>query len=193
MPLPSEFWFERRYSTPRCRFERLDSLKRRRPQAGRRLEQLPVFHAIGCPGNGLQPFRLDGFAIDDAAPEGAVLDPLQRVADLLQHRRLQLSFGKGFALPFVCNAVVSAITRRIGDLLPRLRPLVRSTSRKTRFEVEQSLLAMSSIHDALPTGATTVTPRLAAKRPVPSHGPATCWRSRIRCRTRCTPRRDRRR
>src|SRR6266850_2190837 len=150
MPLPSEFWFERRHSTPRCRFERFDSLKRRGPQSGRRLDQLLVFHAIGCPGNGLEPFRLDGFAIDDAAPEGAILDPLQRVADLSQHRRLELSFGKVFALPFVGNAVVSAITRRIGDLLPRRRPLVRRTSRKTRFEVEQSLLAMSSIHDALP-------------------------------------------
>src|SRR5258705_1689169 len=107
MPLPSEFWFERRYSTPRCRFERLDSLKRRRPQAGRRLEQLLVFHAIGCPGNGLEPFRLDGFAIDDATPKGAILDPLQRIADLLQHRRLELSLGKVLALTLVGHAVVA--------------------------------------------------------------------------------------
>jgi len=85
---------------------------------------------------------VDRFAIDDTKPEGVDLDTVQRLADLVQHRRVELGFRKVLALAFVHNAVVSRITRRIDDLLTRLFALARRTSRQPRFEVEQSLLVL---------------------------------------------------
>jgi hypothetical protein len=38
---------------------------------------------------------VDRFAIDDTKPEGVDLDTVQRLADLVQHRRVELGFRKG--------------------------------------------------------------------------------------------------
>jgi hypothetical protein len=86
-------WFARRFHDPNLRGHRTcqelvtsgshASLKGRRPR-GRRLKLALVFHAVGRPGNGFEPLWLDGFAIDDATSERAILDSLQRLVDLLQ-------------------------------------------------------------------------------------------------------------
>jgi hypothetical protein len=72
--------------------------------------------------------------------------PLERIADLTQYPCAELGFGKVLALPIVGHAVVGGIARSSDDLLAHLLPLVRNPGRKVRFEIEQSLLVLLSVH-----------------------------------------------
>src|SRR5262249_14688347 len=114
-----------------------------------------VFQAIRRPRNGLEPFGFDRLAVDDAAPECSVLDPLQGVADLFQGRRIELGNGKVHALVLVGDAVVRRIAGRIKDLLPSLLPLVRNMTRETLLKVEQSLLVLLNSHRCSSSGRVT--------------------------------------
>jgi len=104
------------------------------------------------PRNGLEPFGFDRLTVDDATPECSVLDPLQRVADLFQGRRIELGNGKVHTLVLVGDAVVRRIARRIKDLLPSLLPLVRNMTRETLLKVEQSLFVLLNSHGCSSSG-----------------------------------------
>jgi hypothetical protein len=68
-----------------------------------------MFEAVWSPGLGLEPFFLDGAAVDHAFTKRAVIDSPQSVLDLLQKNRLGIGSRELFALQFVADRGIARI------------------------------------------------------------------------------------
>src|SRR5262245_61679446 len=105
-----------------------------------------MLQAIRRPGHGLEALRLNWTTIDDATAIRASVDSLERIPHLLENRRVEFAFGKVLALPFVRDAGIGTISRRVEHLLAGSFSLACRSRREPRFEREQPLLVPVHVH-----------------------------------------------
>jgi len=113
------------------------------------LEQPQVLQAIGRPRNGLEAFRLNRPAVDDASAERAIVDAFERVTYLLEHGGIELRFCKILGLRLVRDTGIADIAGRVQHLLSRAVLRTRDASGEALFKVEQASHVILCVHVGL--------------------------------------------
>src|SRR5262252_3764776 len=120
--------------------------ERRRSRPSRGFEKLLMLEAVRCPRQGVQPFRFNGRTVHDTSAEGPVLDPPQRLPDLLQHGVVEFSFREGDALVLVYEARIARVTGRVRHPRTRCVPCACAACHKVLFEFEQAAFVLLCVH-----------------------------------------------
>jgi hypothetical protein len=109
-----------------------------------------MLQTIRSPRYRIQPFRLDGAAVNDALPERAFIDSSQRVSDLLKNRRIELRFAEVFARPFVGDALLGCIAAGIARLFSAERGLAPQPRTDLLLDLQKTRLVLVNVHDRPP-------------------------------------------
>jgi hypothetical protein len=121
------------------------SLQRGRPYAGSFFQLRLVLQTVWRPRHRLETLCVDRFAVDDALPICAVVDPLQRGPHLSEDRRVGIGQGEIFFFELVDLGEIAGVTG-VGAGVASGLDFLAETLDQFSLERQQSPSVMVDIH-----------------------------------------------